>query len=124
MVLIDETSASASELVTGAWQDYGVVTVIGEVSFGKGTVQTWQELSNGGGVRLTIARWLRPNGEWIHHVGITPDIVVEWTPESFDEVGNPETDPQLSTALDFLEHPENFDLSDRAFAEATAEPVP
>jgi carboxyl-terminal processing protease len=124
VVLVDETSASASELVTGAWQDYGVVTVIGEITFGKGTVQTWQELSNGGGIRLTIARWLRPSGEWIHGVGITPDIIVEWTPEHFDEVGNPETDPQLAAALEYLRDPDSFELSDIAEAEATSEPLP
>jgi carboxyl-terminal processing protease len=119
VVLVDETSASASELVTGAWQDYHVVTVIGEVTFGKGTVQTWQELSNGGGIRLTIARWLRPNGQWIHHVGITPDIIVEWEPENYEDIGNPETDPQLFTALDYLANPDDYTLN--AEAEATAE---
>jgi carboxyl-terminal processing protease len=124
VVLVDETSASASELVTGAWQDYGVVTVIGEITFGKGTVQTWQELSNGGGIRLTIARWLRPSGDWIHGVGITPDIIVEWTPEHFEDFGNPETDPQLAAALEYLRDPDSFELSDIAEAEATSEPLP
>jgi carboxyl-terminal processing protease len=124
VVLVDETSASASELVTGAWQDYHVVTVIGEITFGKGTVQTWQELSNGGGVRLTIARWLRPNGQWIHHVGITPDILVEWTPEDYQDFGDPETDPQLSTALDYFVHPDDYTLNSdlEATPEATVQP--
>ncbi|NWF67628.1 MAG: S41 family peptidase [Chloroflexi bacterium] len=118
VVLVDETSASASELVSGAWQDYGVVTLIGETTLGKGTVQTWQELSNGGGVRLTIARWLRPSGEWIHGVGVTPDIVVEWSPENYDDMRNPETDPQLSTALSYLEDPSQFDLDSVVEADA------
>jgi carboxyl-terminal processing protease len=102
VILVDETSASASELVSGAWQDHGVAVIIGEVTLGKGTVQTWRELVNGGGIRLTVARWLTPNGNWIHGVGITPDIIVEWTPENFDDVGNPETDPQLAAALDYF----------------------
>ncbi len=98
VVLVDETSASASELVAGALQDHGRATVIGETTFGKGTVQTWNELSNGGGVRLTIARWLTPNRHWIHEQGITPDITVEWTPESYDDPN----DLQLRAAEDFL----------------------
>ncbi|NWG18021.1 MAG: S41 family peptidase, partial [Chloroflexi bacterium] len=98
VLLVDEDSASASELVAGALQDRGRATIIGETTFGKGTVQTWRELVNGGGVRLTIARWLTPNGNWIHDVGIMPDIVVEWTPD-----GNNDTaDPQLEAAISYL----------------------
>jgi carboxyl-terminal processing protease len=96
-VLVDENSASASELVAGALQDRGIATVVGETTFGKGTVQTWQSLVNGGGVRLTIAKWLTPDGHWIHEQGITPDITVEWTPE-----GNDPNDPQLEAAVNFL----------------------
>ena len=99
VLLVNEASASASELVAGALQDVGAATIIGETTLGKGTVQTWHELVNGGGVRLTIARWLTPSGRWIHEQGVTPDIVVEWTPESFDET----VDPQLDAALDYLE---------------------
>jgi carboxyl-terminal processing protease len=80
VLLVNEGSASGSELVAGAWQDRAAVTIIGEPTFGKGTVQTWHELSNGGGLRLTIARWLTPNRRSIHGDGITPDIVIEWTP--------------------------------------------
>ncbi len=98
VLLVDEDSASASELVAGALQDRGRATIIGETTFGKGTVQTWRELVNGGGVRLTIARWLTPNGNWIHGQGITPDIVVEWTPESY----NDPDDPQLQAAINHL----------------------
>jgi carboxyl-terminal processing protease len=99
VLLVDETSASASELVAGAWQDYDVVTVMGETTFGKGTVQTWHTLINGGGVRLTIARWLTPERNWIHEQGITPDIIVEWNPSTPEEA---ETDLQLQAAIDFL----------------------
>ncbi len=98
VVLVDENSASASELVAGAMQDNGVATIMGQVTFGKGTVQTWQELVNGGGIRLTIARWLTPERNWIHEQGVTPDIVVDPAPE-----GSPEDfDPQLEAALEFL----------------------
>lgn len=99
VVLVDESSASASELVAGAMQDTGAATIIGETTLGKGTVQTWRTLANGGGIRLTIARWLTPNRSWIHGLGITPDIVIEWTPESFED----DYDPQLAAALTYLQ---------------------
>jgi carboxyl-terminal processing protease len=79
VVLVDGGSASASEIVTGALHDTGRATVVGEKTFGKGTVQTWIPLgTNGdeGGIKLTIAKWLTPDKTWIHHVGITPDVVV------------------------------------------------
>jgi carboxyl-terminal processing protease len=99
VVLVDGNSASASELVAGALQDRDRATIIGETTFGKGTVQTWQSLVNGGGVRLTIARWLTPDRHWIHELGITPDVVVEWPDEDRDS----EIDPQLQAAIDHLE---------------------
>jgi len=98
VVLVDNNSASASELVAGALQDRGRATIMGETTFGKGTVQTWQSLVNGGGVRLTIARWLTPDRNWIHEQGITPDVVVEWPVEGRDE----QNDPQLNAAVDYL----------------------
>jgi carboxyl-terminal processing protease len=110
VVLVDESSASASELVAGAMQDTDTATIIGETTLGKGTVQTWRSLTNGGGVRLTIARWLTPNRSWIHGLGITPDIVVEWTPESYDD---PE-DPQLDAALEFLQADKSNGLVDKS----------
>ncbi|RMG75200.1 MAG: S41 family peptidase [Chloroflexi bacterium] len=99
VVLVDEFSASASELVAGAWQDNGVVTLIGNTTFGKGTVQTQSQLINGGGIRLTIARWLTPNGNWISEQGITPDILVT-LPDNYDieQYG----DIQLKAALEYL----------------------
>jgi carboxyl-terminal processing protease len=98
VVLVDEDSASASELVAGAMQDNDIATIIGQTTFGKGTVQTWQELVNGGGIRLTIARWLTPDRNWIHEQGVTPDVVVEAAPEDSPEG----FDPQLDAALEFL----------------------
>jgi carboxyl-terminal processing protease len=76
VVLIDKGSASASEIVAGALRDTKRATLVGETSFGKGTVQEWTPLEGAGGFRLTIAKWLTPNQEWIHHKGITPDVAV------------------------------------------------
>lgn len=106
VVLIDETSASASEVIAGAMQDYDVATLIGETTFGKGTVQNIPQLSNGGGLRITIKRWLTPNGAWIHEQGITPDIIVEWEPESVEDLEN---DIQLQEAINYLESLSNSD---------------
>ena len=75
--LVDGGSASASEIVAGALQDSGRATLVGQTTFGKGTVQQWQELTGeGGAFRLTIARWLTPDKRWIHDVGLEPDVVV------------------------------------------------
>ncbi|MGJ3238912.1 MAG: S41 family peptidase [Anaerolineae bacterium] len=99
VVLVNENSASASELVSGAMQDQGIATLIGEVTFGKGTVQTVQPISNNGAVRLTIARYLLPSRRWIHEVGVTPDIIVE-----LDEMNAQpdDPDPQLEAAINFI----------------------
>lgn len=100
VVLVDERSASASELVARAWMDTDVATVIGAQTFGKGVVQSQRDLVNGGGLRLTVARWLSPNRETIHEAGVTPDIVVEWDEEARRE--NPDDDPQLAAALEWF----------------------
>ena len=100
VVLVDETSASASEVIAGAMQDYGVATLLGETTYGKGTVQNIPQLSNGGGLRITVRRWLTPNGHWIHQQGITPDVFIEWNPESDEEAEN---DIQLAAAIEYLE---------------------
>jgi carboxyl-terminal processing protease len=94
--LIDGGSASASEIVAGALQDLGRATLVGQTSFGKGTVQQWQELTGeGGAFRLTVARWLTPDGRSIHDVGVEPDVVV---PIPDLAVG----DPTLDAALELL----------------------
>jgi carboxyl-terminal processing protease len=98
VVLIDRGTASASEIVAGALQDTGRATIIGETSYGKGTVQQWIELDDGsGGVKLTVAKWLTPNKRWIHTVGIVPDITV--TVPADTPAG---TDPVLDRAIQFL----------------------
>jgi carboxyl-terminal processing protease len=98
VVIIDQGSASASEVVAGAVQNRQRGILVGETSFGKGTVQVWKELSNGGGVRITVARWLTPNEEWIHEQGIEPDIRVELN----DPAGEELYDSQLQAAIDYL----------------------
>jgi carboxyl-terminal processing protease len=80
-------------------QDRGVATIIGTTSFGKGTVQTWHNLTNGGGLRITVARWLTPDGNWIHDAGVTPDIVVDWEAP----VDENALDTQLQRAVDYLQ---------------------
>ena len=76
-MLVDGGSASASEIVAGALQDTKRATLVGQKSYGKGTVQQWQQLTGeSGAFKLTIARWLTPDKRWIHKVGLTPDVVV------------------------------------------------
>ena len=76
VLLIDKGSASASEIVAGALRDTHRATLVGETTFGKGTVQEWTPLEGAGGFKLTVAKWLTPDQEWIHHKGIDPDVKV------------------------------------------------
>ncbi len=76
IVLIDRGTASAAEIVAGALQDRDRAQLVGETSFGKGTVQEWLDLGEVGGVKLTTSKWLTPDKHWVHKVGITPDIPV------------------------------------------------
>ncbi|MBL8099195.1 MAG: S41 family peptidase [Anaerolineales bacterium] len=99
LVLINEGSASASEIVAGALQDLGRAKLVGTVSYGKGSVQNWIPLSGeNGAVRVTIAKWLTPNENTIHKIGLTPDYPVEMTPED-RQAG---LDPQLDEAVRIL----------------------
>lgn len=100
VVLIDEGSASASEVLAGAIRDRGRGILIGQSSFGKGTVQTWHTLSNQGGVRITIAEWLTPGELSIHENGLDPDYFIPLpdptSPDHFE-------DTQLQAAIDYLQ---------------------
>ena len=104
VVLINEGSASASEILAGALQDYERATLVGMQSFGKGSVQNWVPLSNNqGAARVTIARWLTPDERLIDHIGLMPDIVVEMTPEDFGSEHDPQLDVATETLLAMLE---------------------
>jgi carboxyl-terminal processing protease len=101
VVLINEGSASASEILAGALQDYGRAKLVGMKSYGKGSVQNWVPLSNNqGAARVTIAKWLTPHEQAIdNHVGLTPDVVVEMTQEDFAAGRDPQLDAAMETLL-------------------------
>ena len=102
VVLVNEGTASASEITAGAIQDLGRGKLVGVRTYGKGSVQNWIPLSTEkGGVRITIARWLTPNGTQISDVGLTPDLIVEMTAEDY-AAGR---DPQLDAAVQLLLQP-------------------
>lgn len=99
VVLVNEGSASASEITAGAIQDRGRGLLVGTKTFGKGTVQTWRQLrDDAGAVKITIARWLTPNERQINGEGLMPDIIVELTED--DQKAN--RDPQLDKAIEVL----------------------
>jgi len=100
VILVNENSASASELFAAALQENEVATIIGEVTYGKGSVQTQHLLSNGGGVRVTIAEWLTPQRNSIEGSGIQPDIFVEMDETAVLE--EEAADVQLDAALNYL----------------------
>lgn len=98
VVLINEGSASASEIVAGAFQDYKIATLVGAKSFGKGSVQELKDLPDGSSLKITIAKWLTPMGRSINELGIEPDIKVAITA---DDVAK-KNDSQLNKAVDIL----------------------
>lgn len=101
VILINERSASASEVLGGAVQDFGVGTLVGEQSFGKGSVQNLYRISDGTAVKVTIAKYFTPNGASIHGIGLTPDFVVEMDEDLTRRIGeiSHEEDVQLQIAL-------------------------
>jgi carboxyl-terminal processing protease len=108
IVLVNQGSASASEIVAGALQDHGRATVVGTETFGKGLVQTVMPLSEGRAIKLTTSRYYTPSGDSIHETGITPDVYVEDTPGfpdlSLTGVLDRELDGQLVAAVERLQH--------------------
>ncbi len=100
VILINQGSASASEILAGALSEYGKATLVGEQSFGKGSVQELIPITDKTSLKITIARWLTPNGVSISKNGLEPDIKVEFTKEDFEA----EIDPQLDKAVEILKN--------------------
>ena len=125
VVLINEGSASASEILAGALQDYERATLVGVKSFGKGSVQNWVPLSNNqGAARVTIARWLTPDERLIDHIGLTPDVIVEMTPQDFESELDPQLDVAVQTLLALLEGNPIPTSQPTSIPALTATPVP
>jgi carboxyl-terminal processing protease len=103
IVLINEGSASASEIVAGALQDTGRAKLVGTVSYGKGSVQNWIPLNGeNGAVRITIAKWLTPNENTIHQVGLTPDYPMDMTLEQRQADEDPQLDEAIRVLLEMI----------------------
>lgn len=97
VVLVNKGSASAAEIVAGALRDYKRATLVGETTFGKGSVQTPQDLKGGAGLHITTGKWLLPKGDSISKVGVKPDVEV-----ALDDVVTATTDAQLAKAVELL----------------------
>lgn len=95
VILINEGSASASEIVAGSLRDYQRAEIVGTKSFGKGTIQEAEDLPGGAGLHITTARWLLPSGESVDEIGLKPDIEIKDNPET-------ETDEELDKAVETL----------------------
>ena len=99
VVLVDGSSASASEILAGAIKDHNKGTLIGTTTFGKGIVQKLISLSDGTAVKITVSKYYTPNGVNIHGTGIEPDIEVEFDADAYTENG---TDNQMEAAIEYL----------------------
>ena len=99
-MLINNGSASASEIFAGALKDHKRAIILGENSYGKGSVQSIIPLKNGGGIRLTISKYYLPSGKSISEVGVTPDILVEESDDDFQI--NSKNDVQLNYAINLF----------------------
>ena len=103
VLLVNENSASASEIMTGCLKDYGIATIVGETTYGKGIVQNIMPLPDGSAVKMTVSKYNTPNGSNIHEVGITPDVTVEMSDEEWAAAqDDPAKDTQLHEAYQIL----------------------
>jgi carboxyl-terminal processing protease len=98
IILVNSGSASASEILAGALKEHGVAKLVGTKTYGKGSVQELVPITGDTSLKVTVARWLTPNGNSISEQGLTPDYVVEFTQEDFEK----KLDPQLQKAVDLL----------------------
>jgi len=98
VILMNEGSASGSEIVAGAFQDYQIASAVGEKSFGKGSVQALKKMPDGSSIKITVAKWLTPKGRIIDGQGLEADYEVEYTKEDFEN----QIDPQLDKAVQLL----------------------
>ncbi|MFB8792051.1 MAG: S41 family peptidase, partial [Potamolinea sp.] len=101
VVLVNQGSASASEILAGALQDNGRAKLVGEKTFGKGLIQSLFDLSDGSGLAVTVAKYETPNHHDIHKLGIKPDLEVSLEPISFDQVGTV-ADQQYQAAVKLI----------------------
>ncbi|MDD5031763.1 MAG: S41 family peptidase [Patescibacteria group bacterium] len=98
VALVNGGSASASEILAGALRDYKKATLVGEQTFGKGSVQTLREFGDGSSIKITVAKWLTPNGDSINDAGIKPEIEVKMEEKDYEE----DKDPQMEKAIEIL----------------------
>jgi len=99
-ILINEGTASASEIFSGAVRDYKIGTLVGKKTFGKGVVQTMLDTGDGTALKVTVSKYYTPNGENIHHTGIKPDVEIEYPDNLRQKAYDRNTDPQFSKALE------------------------
>ena len=99
VVLVNGGTASASEIVSGALKDYGLATLVGNKTYGKGSVQTMSSLSNGDNLKITVAKWYTPKGKNINHNGLEPDVKVNLDTNKYL---NDHTDTQQDKAVELL----------------------
>ncbi|MDO8261294.1 MAG: S41 family peptidase, partial [Candidatus Magasanikbacteria bacterium] len=99
VALVNQGSASASEIVAGALQDYGKATIIGRQTYGKGSVQSLINLEDGSSLKVTIAKWLTPKGRSINDEGVAPDYDVDFSNEDYEA----DLDPQMDAAVSFID---------------------
>ncbi len=118
VVLVNGGSASASEIVAGALQDHAKAAIVGEKTYGKGSVQDYTEFEDGSALKLTVALWLTPKGRSINKEGIMPDVEVKLTPADFEA----DKDPQYDRAIDILTGKEKVPAAAPTPAPAPATP--